>query len=96
MPPKANTDRMIETTSIGACVDSPRLVIHFAPSARAMSAMGRMMPKSQRQPSESSTMPDIVGPMAGASEMTRPTRPIIRPRECGGPRSSSSSSAEAS
>lgn len=46
--------------------------------------MGRTMPKSQRQPRESSTMPDIVGPIAGAREMTRPTRPIIRPRECGG------------
>ena len=29
-------------------------------------------------------MPDMVGPIAGAKEMTRPTRPIIRPRECGG------------
>jgi hypothetical protein len=84
MPPKANAERTIERTSIGEWVDSPRLVIHFAPRARAMSPIGRTMPKSQRQPRLSSTMPDIVGPIAGASEMTRPTRPIIRPRECGG------------
>ena len=80
MPPKANAERMIETASMGAWVVSPRLVIHFAPRPRAMRPIGRTMPKSQRQPRESRTMPDIVGPMAGAREMTRLTRPIMRPR----------------
>ena len=60
------------------------LRIHIAPTASAARAIGSTMPKIQRQPRVSSSTPDIVGPMAGASAITMLTRPIIRPRACGG------------
>jgi hypothetical protein len=63
---------------------SPRFVIQRAPSSRAMIAIGSTMPNSQRHPRVSRTAPERVGPMAGASEITRPTRPIMRPREWAG------------
>ena len=75
---------MTDSTSIGASVVSPRLWIQRAPTPRATSAIGSTMPKIQRQPTVSSSRPDSVGPIAGASEMTTLTRPIMRPRECGG------------
>ena len=62
----------------------PRSVIHVAPGSGATRAIGRTMPNSQRQPSVSSTRPERVGPIAGAREMTMPTRPIMRPRMCAG------------
>jgi hypothetical protein len=71
---------MIDSTSIGAWVVSPRFVIHFAPSPSESRAMGRMMANSHRQPGPSTMNPDSVGPIAGASAMTMPTRPIMRPR----------------
>ncbi len=77
---------MIDGTSIGACVGSPRLWIQRAPTPSAMSAIGRTIPKIQRQPTESSSRPDIVGPIAGASDITMLTRPMMRPRECAGTR----------
>ena len=84
MLPKAMPESTTESTSIGTRRVSPRFVIQRMPRPSETSAIGRMMAKSQRQLSVSSTNPDSVGPIAGASEITRPTRPIMRPRERGG------------
>ena len=58
--------------------------IHRTPTASATSAMGSTIAKIQRQFRVSRMTPAIVGPIAGASDITMLTRPIMRPRRCGG------------
>ncbi len=84
MPPNPKADRITERTSIGTLFVSPRLRIQRAPAASASSAIGSTTAKMERQPTVSSRKPERVGPIAGASEITTLTRPIMRPRDCAG------------
>ena len=52
--------------------------------ANATSAIGRTSQNIQRQFSESRMIPEMVGPMAGATAMTMEITPIIAPRLCAG------------
>ncbi len=53
---------------------------------RAVSASGSTIQNIQRQPSDASTAPPIVGPTAGATAMTMVMVPIVAPRRCAGTR----------
>ena len=55
-----------------------------APSASAPRAIGSTSRNIQRQSSTLRISPEIVGPMAGATEMTIEMLPMVRPRDAGG------------
>ena len=50
------------------------------PTINTMMAMGKTDQNIQRQSRCSKMTPPVVGPSAGAAEMTMPTMPMVRPR----------------
>ena len=54
------------------------------PSTRPATQKGSGSKKIERQPKLSSSMPPMLGPIAGTSTMPRPKRPIALPRRSGG------------
>jgi len=79
-PPKATAGRTTEGTSNGVERVSPSVRTRTRPSRRTTAAIGSISANSERQPSESTTMPETVGPMAGATEITTEFRPMTVPR----------------
>ena len=75
---------MTESTSSGALRGSETFGTRRMPKTSMAAAIGSMTQNSPRQCTSGSRNPEIVGPTAGATDMTIEIRPIIRPRDCGG------------
>src|ERR1700712_3558132 len=79
-------ERKIDGISIGAVVGMVTFLIREAPRAKAASAIGKTSKNSHLQLNVDRINPDIVGPIAGATEMTIEILPIVLPRLSGGTR----------
>jgi hypothetical protein len=86
MPPNAKAERTTETTSIGALRGVETFCTLTMPRMSAAIAMGSTKPNSQRHENALRIRPEIVGPMAGATEMTIEMLPMMRPRCAGSTR----------
>ena len=65
---------------------SVTFLMRAAPSAREPSAIGSTRMNIQRQSSTLRIRPEMVGPIAGATEMTMEMLPMVLPRAAGGTR----------
>jgi hypothetical protein len=83
-PPKPNADKMTDSTSTWVFRGVVTFLTRAAPRASAARAMGRTRMNIHRQSSTLRIRPEIVGPMAGATEITMEMLPIVRPRDDGG------------
>src|SRR5699024_11655438 len=73
-------DRMTERTSSFMYRVSVTFDSMSRPTIKTSTAMGRTAQNIQRQSKCSRMIPPVVGPSAGAAEMTIPTMPMVRPR----------------
>ena len=83
-PPNPKADRMMENTSIGTGRGVVTFCTRRKPSTSAPMAIGRTRMNIHRHESVLRMMPEMVGPIAGATEMTIEMLPIVRPRTAGG------------
>jgi hypothetical protein len=60
--------------------------IQIAPVTSVVTVSGSTVQNIQRQPSQDSTAPPMVGPIAGATAMTMVIVPMVAPRRWGGTR----------
>src|SRR5690606_38840972 len=85
-PPNANADSTTDNQSMGMRRGSVTFWMRAAPRMSAPTAMGATSQNIQRQSSTLRMRPEIVGPIAGATDMTMAMLPIVLPREAGGTR----------
>ena len=85
-PPKPIALITTESTSIGVFDGVVTFFIMVPPTTSAISAIGIIRMNIQRQSSTLRMSPEMVGPIAGATEMTMEILPIIRPRDAGSTR----------
>ncbi|MNE42223.1 hypothetical protein D3C80_1363350 [compost metagenome] len=84
MPPKPNEESTMESASIFGLVTSDTFCINRIPLINAMTRKGSDSQKIQCQLKFEIRRPAIVGPIAGATIMTRPMSPIAAPLFSGG------------
>ena len=85
-PPKPTADNSTEPTSSGASRGVVTFSMRRAPSTSAAIAIGSTSTNSQRHVRKLKMSPEIVGPIAGATEITIMILPIVLPRDSAGTR----------